>query len=195
MVVNNNVLRKAIVAAGCPAPSPDSGVFLVGVRSARRTGPSSIAAIEPIPDQFDDVIIVAGSQWGIFPASVDPGLRFTKNPANPDGTAHIANGGPHWFVKGKHKGKPALVQGAEERLIWRDANRNGIRDLSEKIHPVYWRGLNLHRAEKALKVGFWSQGCQVISTLNGEWDAFWWLMEATAQKRFPYYLLDSKILP
>lgn len=103
-----------------------------------------------------------------FPASVDPGLKYTRHPINARGCAHLCNG--QWqYRPGKHKGHNAFVQAAEVR-VWRDKNRSGEYEESEKFQTG-WFGINLHASGPQPDDDPWSAGCQVVM---GGWRGDHW---------------------
>ena len=189
--LTNDLLRDYIVRV-LGAPEPAAGrTHLIGLRSARVLDRTSITRIHPLPNQYDDVLILFGKQLAAFPCTVDPGLRYNWRPINPRGTAHLCNGGPYPYVRGLHRRKPALVQDGPVR-IWRDENRNGVRDNGEKCHPENGIGINIHRGGSSAIVDAWSAGCQVIPL--GEWPEFWECVKASGQTRFEYYLGNASEL-
>lgn len=125
-----------------------------------------------------------------FVASVEPGVFAERY--NVAGDAHLVDG-QYAFRRGLHRGYPALIQ-AEAVTIWRDRDKDGVQDASERRHHVGWYGINIHAAGTGAKVGNWSAGCQVIHGGRGPgspWSKFMALVDASPQQVFRYTLVDG----
>lgn len=141
----------------------------------------SLIEQQNITGRHDDVMIVHGilpeAKGGFergalvartFPASVDPGIKYTKHPVNARGCAHLCNG--QWrYTTGIHRGHHAFVQ-AEQVRIWRDKNRDGVYEDGEKFTTGHY-GINIHASAPHKSDDPWSAGCQVI---EGGWDGDYW---------------------
>lgn len=133
---------------------------IVGLRTADMT-----------PNTFNDWEYVfwkyKGSWEGMkFPITTDPGLYYLKNPLNELGTAIVKPGQyPGLWQRGLHQGKYSALRQVGEIEVYRDANRDGIYDLTGKIYKGKDFGINNHRAVengRSIMVDKWSAGCQVF---------------------------------
>lgn len=151
------------------------------------------------PDEYNDSILVlwlgtdGTKHVDAFRATVDPG-RFAER-LNPLGDAHLLEG-QYLFRRGLHKGYPALVQ-AEPVRVWRDADKDGVRDPDEAKAYSGWFGVNIHAGGEGERVGSWSAGCQVIwggRGTNSPWSKFMSLVDVSPQETFRYTLVDGSVL-
>lgn len=163
----------------------DGRLHLLGLRSCAKSDWNAVTRMPPQKDRYDDVLICFGSHFGIYPCTLDPGLRYDLRPINRRGTAHICDGGPYPYRRGMHRGKPGLVQWGPV-LIWRDANRNGRQDPEERPREETGIGINIHRGGWAPVVDAWSAGCVVVP--RWEWEPFWGKIEASGQSAFELYV-------
>lgn len=202
--------REVITAAGHEFHSRGGEMHCLGVRGLfpnphrimvnGHTLPGLTCALdecENLTGRHDDAIIVFGvldkpvgrlTRGSLvartFPASVDPGLKYTKKPINARGCAHLDNG--QWkFTKGIHKGQPAFVQAAAVK-VWRDKNKSGEYEAGEKFEAG-WFGINIHASAPHAKDDPYSAGCQVIV---GGWKGDHWrrlyALLAGFNRRFPF---------
>lgn len=113
--------------------------------------------------EFDDVVYFAYRDTlklgRVFemPITTDPLLRYLKEPMNPKGTAILKEG--QWrgmLIRGLHKGRPALIQN-KPVTVYRDANRDGILDMSNAKLDTGMFGINFHYGTGQSA----SAGCQV----------------------------------
>lgn len=97
-------------------------------------------------------------------ATTEPGLFYTMNPMRSSGVARIAFGQYKAWMDGHHKGtQPALVQRGNVRLH-RDLDKNGIRNVADKIDIGSSFGINQHSTSPQLTpnlVNKYSAGCLV----------------------------------
>lgn len=100
-----------------------------------------------------------------FPITTDPGTFYREHPLNVKGTAILKPGQYRGMWKiGKHKGYKALQQN-KSAVVYRDANRDNILDISGQEQERGLFGINCHRSnsEKAsIQIDKWSAGCQVF---------------------------------
>lgn len=129
----------------------------------------------------------------IFKGTTDPGSWWTRN--HKQGVDHLATGyHPDLWKLGQHKGYPAFVQAGNLVRVWRDENRNYIRDNSESFFKRRWWGINGHRARpkdrKHIKhIGKYSAGCQVWYDTR-EFKSCRKIAEDSGQEYFSYLLMD-----
>lgn len=124
-----------------------------------------------VPNTFDDTIGIAYTDCDnrkrilLCPATTDPGLDYLLNPMSNKGTAIMCEGYyKKLWTRGLHKGYPAMVQKSPARFI-RDNNKDTVLNFESKNIVTEIIGANLHRAHqtlKAMKVGKYSAGCQVV---------------------------------
>lgn len=155
------------------------------------------------PNKYNDTIYVvycdeARKHVEAFRATTDPGVIPTGR-GNPKGIAHLIDG-QYWFKVGSHPipgggGRyPALQQDVAVR-VWRDANRDAVRQGSE-FEESGWFGINIHAGGNTENVGTWSEGCQVLhgDRFSPQWVKFMDLMNRDPNKRVRYTLIDGSVL-
>jgi hypothetical protein len=146
-----------------------------------------------------------------FLASTDPGLITYEEACNKDGVACLMDGYLYWyylsdrvatyfdrnsgrFLKMKY---PCMRHYGANVPVTRDTNFDGVQDT---IVASQGQGILIHYGgEKTVYVGKWSQGCQVIPSIDN-YEVFINLMsanKATAttygyQKEVPYLLIDIR---
>ncbi len=126
-------------------------------------------------DEWNDRRIIIQIEEGGSPriilnsqATTQPGLKFTQNSMDSNGAANIAFGQYKAWRMGMHKGvQPALLQRGYIRL-YRDRNKNGIRDNDDLIDIGGSFGLNQHGSPYAnpSKIGGHSAGSLVGKHYN-----------------------------
>ncbi|HNN51189.1 MAG TPA: peptidoglycan-binding protein [Pseudomonadota bacterium] len=166
---------------------------IVGVRGWMNGHP-----VPNVKDQYNDTLAVLwNDKLGKhhvekYNATVDPGA-FPKY-YNPAGDANLMEG-QYDYVLGDHKGHTALNQG-EAVNVWRDANKDGIRQKNEKSESG-WFGINVHAGGVEPQVSNWSAGCQVIRGGWGgdPWQNFIHQMKADPDHRYKYTVIDSQHMP
>lgn len=164
--------------------------------------PGLTHALEELPNRLgahNDVIIVFGHTLAgdvvarTFPASVDPGERYTVKPLHPaKGCAHLKDG--QWpYKKGMHRGYPAFNQ-AGPVTVWRDRDRDAAHDTGE-IEETGWYGINIHASSRKQESDPASAGCQVIEggRYGDHWRRFYRLITEyglRVRDTFDYTLVD-----
>lgn len=154
-----------------------------------------------LSNRFDDQISVVfhtGDRvprvWS-WPVTTDPGTYWVENPGRVAGVAVLKAGQYRgaWQL-GLHKGeKPALVQ-VKPVTVWRDNNRNALRDTTVTETGLF--GINIHRAGlSSTQVDKWSAGCQVFQK-DADFEEFLGLCRLQAANgpgwdRFSYTLLEN----
>ena len=145
-------------------------------------------------NKFDDTFCVFNNDvFHLFDCTTDPGMYWTQEFMNPDGTAVLK---PGQYIDshqiGLHQGSyKALVQ-AIPITVYRDNNKDNIIDYINPQTGVF--GINIHRANpqwKSVQVDKWSAGCTVIADPK-EFDILMNLAEKSKQKRFTYTLIEHK---
>ncbi|MFZ4696357.1 MAG: hypothetical protein ACOYMV_14650 [Verrucomicrobiia bacterium] len=145
---------------------------------------------------YEDAIIRRiGEDLTLWRASVDPGLKYVREPMNPKGCASLMSG-LWWYEIGEHKNHPALTQACP--VVVRRLDREGRPAQSESG----FFGLNIHSGGAEYSVGGFSAGCQVIQSPEGPWGETWKrffdplsaAMRESKQTRVPYLLVDA-LLP
>ena len=194
--LSNALIRDAISRLKLQAPAPND-LHLVGIRGAVPISSMTIRTGSNQPDHYDDTIACFGTELQAYRGSVDPGLFYTKKPLNPEGCAHLINGGPYRFKRGLHKGHPALRQ-AEPFPFWRDADRDTVRDATSLEAKVRREmiGLDLHAGGTSTVVGPHSAACQVIhgGYAGKPWQEFYDTCSRSGQRTFLYWLLNAQDL-
>jgi hypothetical protein len=194
LTLNNPRIR--MVLKRLQLPDAEFGrVHLIGIRGALpdpdgvtiRTGAGND------PNAYNDAIGVFGPTLRLYKGSVDPGLTPTLDPMNPQGCAHLLNGA-YLYQPGMHKGHPALIPAGPSR-VWRDANRDGIRDPHDQVETGSF-GIDIHAGGTSSQVNDWSAGCQVVwgGWSGASWLEFRQLYMQSCQREFRYYLLDASDL-
>ena len=155
-----------------------------------------------IPDQWDDTIGLAGTVWGMYQGTTDPGARFAKRPMNPKGTAWVTPG-VHKFRVGHHKRPRFLAPNAlvQDGPMWirRDRDRDGRPTDSDGPRTHEDTGIHIHEGGSVLRpVGPWSAGCLVLP--REEWrgspgrEGFWPMVQAAKQQEWDLLLIDGLLL-
>ena len=128
------------------------------------------------PDAFDDEIYFiyrdehARINVNCFPITTEAGLDCLTTPVSSKGTAILvpAQYSGMWEL-GLHKGVyPALVQ-VRPVNVYRDNNRDDKFDFDPKTIESGCFGINMHHASQfdpSVRVGKWSAGCQVFSSIK-----------------------------
>lgn len=106
----------------------------------------------------------------IAKGTTDPGIYYTENPMNKEGTLHLCLGHHQkmYRVK-KHRDQyKALCNDwtCKKQRVWRDKDKNFIYSKNDKPDLGHF-GANLHRMggrDKYEKIGKYSAGCQVIES-------------------------------
>jgi hypothetical protein len=200
--LSNRILKEYIESQGFQVAT--GNVRLIGIRGAvpysgDGTG-TSISLRNNALDHWNDTIGIWGGEWGLYTATVEPGIHYTENPLNPEGAAHLLgleNGGKPWrYQWGMHRGKyEALVQ-AEPFTVQRDKNRSGRPDPNEPKDTGDF-GIHLHWGGEGWSVGRWSAGCQVLfggDSSDSPWNEFKAILKESGQSEFTYYLVDGRKL-
>jgi hypothetical protein len=118
-----------------------------------------------LPDRYNDSVILFwcdanGQHVASHQATTQPGRFYTRHPLNPHGAAHLL-WGHHFYRRGKHRGKPALVSASGLDRVWRDADGDFSQDPDEIVHTGRF-GIHLHAGGEAESIGRWSAGCIAI---------------------------------
>lgn len=100
---------------------------------------------------------------GLFKATTEPGLHYTRNPLNSEGAAYILTDTIHkdiWQL-GAHKDQSnCLIQTGNKICVNRDKNKDGKRNDKQYCGMF---GVNFHSIKgNSVTVGKWSAGCVVI---------------------------------
>jgi hypothetical protein len=150
-------------------------------------------------DIFNDYIGVwSGDELLIYAATTDPGKYYTTNPMNRKGTAHLVLGNHIgiWMI-GSHKNEyEALVQWGNEVTVWRDRNKNNVKDQGELVESGYF-GINCHTDMGVdMFIDYASAGCQVIRDSNSFFNEFMPFVKRNLnqQEKISYLLVDRKEL-
>lgn len=144
----------------------DFNLNCIGLRNSDEPG---------VADSFNDAMLMLWKDKGIWQARIwkittDPGYAVSLSPSRSDGTARLCHDTQFkklWAL-GKHKKEyTAGVQAApsSDVPVWRDRPKNGVLSAGGTIY-YNAKGINAHRANEAaqsVKVGGWSEGCQVNS--------------------------------
>ena len=143
-------------------------------------------------DYFDDLIgfIWKGEAY-IAKATTSPGLYWMQNPMRATGCARLKPGYyQSCWLKGKHKGKPGLVQSPKAKfIVQRDDN---LDEKFDESSPEYkdTQGLNMHRASaNTQRVWKWSAGCQVFQR-EDDFIFFWNYVMLDVYQYVSYPLFD-----
>lgn len=163
---------------------------IFGIRGAV---PDSDGDLIPSPqtfDKYDDTIgFLNKDSCHVYLGTVDPGKKYTDQPMNVNGCAHMVNGF-YDYKRGIHIDHPAFIQAGKIK-IWRDKNRNGIND--DGIIEEGFFAVDLHAGSgNKLHIYGWSAGCQ---NTCGDWNSKDWkefqsTLYASPQEIFKYCLLD-----
>ena len=143
----------------------------------------------------DDIVVVTGS--------TDPGIKYASKTGriNKDGTAHLCYGrypdvymiGMHGSGANKHE---AFCQ-AGDLTVWRDFDGNLKYNIDggDRIVTGNYFGVNLHAnlstvLSKQNKIGGWSAGCQITSTLD-DLKKLLAMAKKSKKRKFTYSLLSK----
>jgi len=191
--LTNEAIRKAIAKREFDYPQ-DGVLHVFGIRGGvpwadRPPGTTYITEKENKIDEWNDSVGVFGTGFGLWRATVDPGLAYTEDPLNEIGCAHL-NDGVWLYQFGLHKGNEALVQ-ADVVTVTRDQDKSGTADKGE-YEETGWFGIDLHGGSGDY-VGYWSAGCQVIQdsyAYGPNWQSFIQALKRSEQCYFNYYLFE-----
>lgn len=162
--------------------------------------PMDLEDMGPTEDPFNDVIAVGyrddmgKPHFERFKATTDPGRVALAEPSHPVGTfTPMPQRVAKLWEPGLHKGKyPALRQRAGVDILgWRGKDRKTVyRDA---------RGINLHHAYGAKKVGRYSEGCQVTQA-EASLNRILYLLGLQVQRMpeanyLSYVLVDTEEVP
>lgn len=195
-----DLLASYLTSLAYRADTQPSVWNLVGLRSAIPAGQgSTVQLVAEEPDRYNDTLVLFGQGSAgqpvcrCFLGTVDPGRYWTQHPEPQRGCAHLLNG-QYRYTLGRHKGYPALVQAAKVS-IWRDTNRNFIRDGKDFVETGFF-GINIHAGGTTAQVGKWSAGCTVIrgGRFGRPWQSFMQLMTASARLPVWYSVMDAEDL-
>lgn len=190
MFIEENIDKiKSVMEKKCYSffTTGDYNLNLIGIRKNNT-----------ISNVFDDLFLCIFKIHGywrchIAQITTDPGLYWTENPMNVDGTAILKPGQYRSsFRFGYHKNKyPALVQCAPV-TVYRGRNRDN--EINTESEDTGLFGINIHKAGSASKnVDKWSAGCQVFAN-ESEYDFLIKNVYAAIHKwggRFTYTLLQQ----
>jgi hypothetical protein len=189
--INNSTLRDYAEYCGAPRPA-DGQLHLVGISGCRiytqNAGQITLSVQTPRPNQYDDLVGFFGTDFGLFPGTVDPGRYYSQNPLRPQGCAHTvsldAPGGTVFKrVLGLHKGRKAFIQQGPI-VIWRDTDKDMVQDTGEYPRSEILVGCNEHRmGDLEEDIQLWSAGCW--GAMNDYWEELYARAAAPAQ---PAYL-------
>lgn len=174
------------------------------------------------PNIYNDLISVAwldsdsNPQCEDFMASTDPGRIDRQNAVNPQGVAYLMDGYLYWYYLSRRiatyfdrdSGRylkteyRCMRNSSAEQKVWRDSNFDGSIDDVEYTHPMTGSGILIHYGgENMERVGSWSQGCQIIPSIDA-YERFIQLMNmnkssilGVTTKEVPYLLCDVRKLP
>ncbi|MFA7142913.1 MAG: hypothetical protein WC175_02910 [Candidatus Dojkabacteria bacterium] len=175
----------------------------------------SIRSNNRVANQFDDLMFLFFKDANgdlitrEYTITTDPGLDYIRHPLNAAGAAILVSGQyVDVYIKGTHRGHPALVQ-AKNYRVYRDNNRNNTHDIDRSENdrnplrlPIQSGlfGMQIHSSTRnnGLKsessvVGKWSAGCQVFKRL-AELNEFLSIVDLAIGRgihRFTYTLINS----
>lgn len=159
------------------------------------------AAGDSITNRFDDIILIDykndKGEWcrQCYEATTDPGLYYEKNLINKKGCAIVVPGQYRGLWRlGLHRGKYlALVQNKPIK-VYRDNNRDDIKDMNPYTEETGVFGINLHHAgDDSERVDKWSAGCQVIARQR-DFDQLISVCKKQPSNSFTYTLLREEEL-
>lgn len=137
-----------------------------------------IRAKEPIPNRFDDWLLVFhqfGGVWDVryYQITTDPSPFFLRNPRYEKGTAILKEDQYKGAYKldihkrGRKGGHKALCQRHSEVSVYRDRNRDGTMSFNSATVESGMFGINIHRGPRNAQWNVentrYSEGCQVFA--------------------------------
>ena len=190
----------ADVMGRCRFPLNPGVLSLVTVRGSRVVG-DRIIEVPERPNLFDDTMFALTPERGILwhaPCTGgQPGWYWVNRYEAGDG-APFTRPGRYAYVRGDHRGHPALRQRQDEtgRLaVIRDLDKDGRGELSERFGYPLTTGINIHSSGGHFETVDWtSSGCHVV---EGSWDGTRWtafmdLVDAyRSQGWYPYSVVES----
>lgn len=197
IALTNDLIRRYLAHKRLPAPE-EGRLHLIGIRGAKPwdrqrvvTNGTEIALRGDTFDAYDDAVGYFGTSLQVFKATTEPGRRYTQQPLNPQGGAHLQPG-HYTYRRGIHRGHKALVQAAPVTII-RDRDRDGDAEPHEPKSSGYY-GLNLHAGGVNEAVGPHSAGCQVLwgGWTGANWQTFYGAVEVARQDCYRYYLIEAE---
>ena len=132
-----------------------------------------------------------GYSLDIFTCTTNPGTPNMLKPVNPKGAGIIVEGQyKDVYIKGLHKGKPALVQFGTFK-VYRDKNKDSILDYDPlTIENAKNTGFNIHHASEwkiSEIIGLYSAGCQVHKNVNHFKEVFMYLINSSINEGFKFF--------
>lgn len=132
-----------------------------------------------------------GYSLDIFTCTTNPGTPNMLNPVNPKGAGIIVEGQyKDVYIKGLHKGKPALVQFGTFK-VYRDKNKDSILDYDPlSIENAKNTGFNIHHASEwkiSEIIGLYSAGCQVHKNVHNFKEVFMYLINNSINEGFKFF--------
>ena len=152
------------------------------------------------PNKFDDrMCVVFRDEEGwitrTWPCTTAPGQYWLDHPMRPTGTAILVPGQYRGVYKiGTHRTYTALVQRGGRVKVYRDANKDEVRDKAPESVTEGYYGINIHKAGAAsTAVNKWSAGCQVFAN-EKDFEEFMSIFHAAKElwgETFSYTLIDE----
>lgn len=144
------------------------------------TPDGQLQANDNADDVYNDAIVLAwhtetgARQVQAYLGTVDPGLAYRDLPG---GEAHLTFG-QHFYVRGTHKGRPALRAKGELNRVWRDPDKSNMPSEGDYV-SIGKFGVNIHPGGTTKTIGNWSAGCiNICGSWTGEpWKVFMQLVD------------------
>lgn len=143
----------------------------------------------------DALVVVKGLNLAkLYPCTCDPGLPLPHHRVHTDGLPWLIPNTVYRFVRGTHKGRPALVQAEPFNVL-----RLPAKEHPENLFPLRtWTnamGINIHDADPQDKdhVNGWSMGCIAMKQDDG-WQNFMGMIYAASWNGNPQTLYSLKLV-
>lgn len=201
-VLNNDRLGRYALSRGFDFVPNTVRLFAIRgaeIDTADPTG-HSIRLVKNTLDLWNDTLGIWGKGLELFQGTIDPGAKYTLEPLNPEGAAHVLTieegGKPLRFKWGLHHGEYECLVQAEPFTVRRDKDRDGVGEATEPLQTGEF-GIHVHHGGAQSHVGPWSAGCLVLkggAEVGGQWRRLYQALKESQQTEFVMYPMDGRKL-
>lgn len=157
-------LHLLCLQSAAASPSGPHAVSLTQIRREVDKYTDTLLLLEADPNDAEGPIQVRPML-----GTISPGAFYTQTDPHPLGAANLTYG-EHLYVRGPHRGRPALRALGDQNRVWRDRDGDFVFDLEEQIYVGAF-GVNIHPGGRSDYIGRWSAGCINVA---GGWESADW---------------------
>lgn len=158
------VLHLLCLQSAAASPSGPNAVELTQIRREVDKYTDTLLLLESDPNDPAGPVQVTPML-----GTISPGAFYTQKEPHPLGAANLTYG-EHLYVRGSHRGQPALRALGNQNRVWRDRDGDFVFDLDEQIYVGDF-GVNIHPGGRSDYIGRWSAGCINVA---GGWEGSAW---------------------